>query len=327
MKANRLWSGLPAVIVLVAFGSVAALAQGSTPVKFRYLTYDFSVDIPSPYQPTKLSGESGGGLEQDYLSNGLLYIVLASDDVHPRDTSASTVIEMMCQIANWLSAGDPAANLHVISTETRQGLPARGFGVTAHDIGNQSKKVGLVTTAPPEIKQMFGSEVYVAIALVPLNDLPAVAAAVGVVGPASRSREVENAAFRLAQTIVLANPAVALPAGVYAAISSEPGHAKPPAPVVKPFNELKKGEIELVGIVKSVDAKAKSLDLLVGRVAQCSSNGALLDPPRLKRVFADSIPADVKEEVVLVVVAPDTGQGKPVTARLMKVMDTGDSKR
>lgn len=321
----RILSGIVVVAVLVLMVGAAAVAQTATTTVHKYDSFGFSVSLPSTCQPVSLGNlGSGAELYEAFSGNGLAYIILAIRNL-PNNMSARTFMNMFSQALSTAMAKNPAVSFHALSATTGQGIPAQGFGMTVTETG---KGVGKI---PPEVKSMFGSSVYQAAVLVPIVDTPAVLGAIAVVGPADKQGEIMSQVIAVAQTFSLGKPSDA-----GATISSSSGsrdimtgtHSKgsktpvaPPQPDIKPFSELKKGQIELVGVVKSTDSAGKCVDMLVGQAVAFGGHGAILDPPKLKRVYVKEIAEGVKEGVVIIVVAKDTGPGKSVTAGTLTVMD------
>ncbi len=305
---------LPVVVAAALVLSVGSAVFSQTGLVRKYDAYGLGVTLPGGSERIALGDIGGGGLQEAYSSNGLAYIVIATTDVQPRGMGARAAIEMMVQLMNFMKSREPSIPLSMLSATTSQGVAAKGFGIH----GPVANTKSAYSRVPAQIQAMFGSEIAVAIMLVPIVDNPALVGAILVVGPASRAGDVNSQATQVAGTFVISRPTAPQYSGVAGKGSKS---AAPPAPEVRSITPLKKGQIELVGVVKLTDAAAKSLDMLVSQAVPFSGHGVILSPPRLKRVYVKEIPADVREGAIIIVVGGDTGPGKAVTADTLTVMD------
>jgi len=305
--------GLVAVLVLGLAGFAFAETTGKV---LKYDAYGFSVTLPAGSERIALEDLGGGGMQEAYQSGGLAYVIIATANVQPRGMSATAAVNMMAQMMDYIKSKDPSIPIHSLSGTTSQGVAAKGFGLT----GNQgaSEKARAMSRMPLEIARMFGSDAAVALLLVPVVEQPAMMGGILVVGPAARASECDSQVAQVVSTIVLSKPT--RDAGLSVRKGSKTP-AAPAGPEVKSINELKKGQIELVGVVKSTDSAGKCVDMLVGQAVPFGGHGAMLNPPRLKRVYVSEIAEGVKEGAVIIVVAKDTGPGKAVTADTLTVMD------
>lgn len=302
------------VVVLFAalvFG-VAASAFAQTGMALNYDQYGLGVTLPADSERIPLGDIGGGGMQAAYKSNGLAYIVLASTEFGERGMGARASIEMMVQMLTVIKSKVPDFPVHPLTANTKQGMVAKGFGMSGRVISSKESW----SRVPDEIRNMFGNEVSLGVLFVPIVDYPALVGAILVVGPTSRAGDIDSQATSLAGTLVVSRPTSPLFGG-----AKGPKTAAPPAPEVKSLNQLKKGQIELVGVVKTTDAERKCVDMLVTQAVPFTGHGAIISPPRLKRVFVKDIAEGIKEGVIIVVIAGDTGPGKSVTADTLKLMD------
>lgn len=312
-----------AICALLVSLPVASWSQTTAGAVHTYESHGFSVSLPSTCTPVSLGNVGGGAaLQEAYSANGLAYLVLAINPPIPKGMSVRTAVSMGIQQITSMSAKTSDASINLISAMTANGEGVQGFSTTVTESSRST--MGKI---PPEVKAMFGSSVYQAAVIIPVKDSPATIAVIAVVGPAVRQGEIIGQLMQVANTFTTGKNAKA---GTFTNgprdVMGVAGRGKkkpvaPPAPEVKSISELKKGQIELVGVVKSTDAAAKCVDMLVGQAVPFGRNGAILSPARLKRVFVNEIAADVKEGAIIIVVAGDTGPGKAVTADTLTVVD------
>lgn len=308
----RVLSGICVVAVFVLMAGAGALAQGAgTAAVHRYDAYGFTVSIPAGAERIPMRDLGGGGMQEAYDSGGLGYVIIATSDVGARGMSARAALAMQMQVMDMIGPKVPELHYHSLTATTSQGVQAKGYAIT----GSAGKAGGRV---PTEIASRYGSDLAVGLIAVPIVDNPALIGAVVVIGPVGRASEVDSQLIQVAGTILIGKPTLAR-YGVGA--NGKNKTDVPLQPDIKPMSELKKGQIELVGVVKSTDAVGKCVDMLVGQAVPFGGHGAIIDPPRLKRVYVKEIAEGVKEGVVIIVVAKDTGPGKSVTADTLTVMD------
>ena len=309
---------------LLLLCAVAALAETTAGAVHTYESYGFSVSLPSTCQPVSLGNIGGGaGLQEAYQANGLAYVVLGINIPIPKNMSVRTAVSMGVQQVSSMSSKIPGANVNLVSATTADGEPVQGFSMTV--IESTRSTMGKI---PPEVKALFGTSIYQAAVIVPVKESPATIGVIAVVGPSSRQGEVISQMMQVAATFTRGKSAVA---GSFTSGSREvmtgasgkgsKGAAAPPQPIVKSINQLKKGQIELVGVVKQTDAAHKSLDMLVSQAVPFGGNGVMINPARLKRIYVNAITEDLKEGAIIIVVGGDTGPGKAVTADTITVMD------
>lgn len=322
----RVKSLVAATAILMLIGAIGAAAQDTGVL--RYDSYGFSVTIPTPYERVSLPTAQINGMLEGYRSSGLIYVVFATDDIQPKGSTARAALNAMASMMSQMAAKALALGLHTISGTSAQGVVATGFAARVSEAqlkASQPKTakrsaMDLSTAIPPEISQVLGNDIYQAILIVPFNETGRMVAGVAVVGPGSRSNELDAVVMRLMNTLSIGKPSVSsTPA------SGQSGESPAAAPV-KSLSALKKGQIELIGTVSALDKPNKSLSMMVSQVTSYGQPSVFLDPARLKKVFVSSIPAGIKEGSRIVVVAADSGVGKPVKAETIKVVDSGAAK-
>jgi hypothetical protein len=328
----RLTLALMSILMLV--GATAAVAQDSDVIS--YDNYGFSVAIPVPREQVSLPMGQINGMLQSYKSNGLVYVVFATDDIQPKGSTARAALSMMASMMSQAAAKAPALGLHTILGSSAQAVLAVGFAARVSEAqlnaqmkatqGSKSKKSAMDWSAaiPAELRQMFGNDIYQAALMIPLSETGRTVAGVAVVGPGNRSGELDAIVMRLMNTLSI---------GKNAAVSSTPGNgqsgespASAAPATMKSLSTLKKGQIELIGTVSALDKPNKSLSMMVSQVTSFGQSPVGLNPARLKKVFATSIPGGIKEGSKIVVVAADSGVGKPVHAESVKAIDKGEGK-
>jgi len=307
------------LVVAAAFGAaVPAHAQDVGVVS--YPNYGFSVTLPTPREPISLNLGRINGMVDSYKANNLVYVVFATDDIQPKDGTARQALNMMGSIMAAAASQMPDARLHSLSGSSAQGIAAVGFGArVTKTMAIKAGKSALdwAASVPAQLRSMFGDDMYQAALMVPATETGRMIFGVGIVGPSGQSAQVDSEVARVMQTLSVGGQSSPSPS----AATTAPAPAPPSA-----LSRLKKGQIELVGTVSSIDKPGKSLNMVVSQVTSYGQPTVALSPARQKRVFVKTMPADVKEGCKIVVVAADSGVGKPVTAESVRVIESGGAK-
>ncbi len=306
---------LSLVAALVLLAATCAIAQSTGEVRFD--NYGLSVSLPVPYERMPMQLPAINGMVEAYKSNGLVYLVIATDEIQPKNATARQALNALTTMMSQVADKVPAMGLHTIAATSAQGKSAVGFGGKVIENQNKTAKTAMdyATQIPPELKQMYGNDIYQAALMVPFTETGRMVAAVAVVGPTSQQMSIDAIAMRMMSSLTIGKPAAPKPKD-----AADGGVA--PAPVAaKVMNELKKGQIELIGTVSAIDKASKSLSMMVSHVTSYGQPSVVLNPARQKKVFVKSIPAGVKEGSSVVVLAADSGVGKPVKAESVKTME------
>lgn len=313
---TRLLLGLTAVLILLT--ATCAIARDDGALKFD--SYGLSLSIPVPYDRMSMQLPPVNGLVEAYKSNNLVYVVIATDDIQPKNATARQALNLLSTMIGQAAAKMPALGLHAISGNSAQSKAAVGFGgkVDPNQVGTAKTAMDYATQIPPELRQMYGSDIYQAVLMAPFTETGRMIVGVAVVGPGSRQQEIDSAAAQVMSTVTIGASAAAANAPKE---SCEAGEVAPAPVAVQPINQIEKGQIELIGTVKSIDKKSKSLGMMVSQVTSYGQLPVILNPARQKKVFVKSIPADVKKGTNVVVLAVDSGVGKPVKAVSIKAME------
>lgn len=261
--------------------------------------YGFSVDVPCTGEKTTMSG-SNMEFVDIFICNGMAYQVGVAK-AQGRSTASGEIDEVMSFLYKMGSyMGDMSKRFY----QSRQGVPFKGISVT----GRYMKSGTSLDASVGEGKA------HLAMYAAPLNDRTGMILLVGVIGPSGRLSEIDSAASSMAGSVFMQN----LPAP--GSKSSSGTSAAGPIAPSKPFNDLKKGEIELVGVVDSLEKNAKKFNMLAVQAAAFGVAPAFLNPARLKMVMFDSLPDGIKEGSAIVVVGPNSGSGKPIKASSIVIL-------
>lgn len=311
-------SMLVATVALALCACLPVVAQDNGILS--YSNYGFSVALPTPREQISLNLGQINGMVDSYKANNLAYVVFATDDIQPKGSTARQALNMMGSIMSAAASKMPEMGFHSLSGSNAQGIAALGFGsrVTKTMVTKAGKSaMDWAMAVPAQLREMFGDDMYQAVLMVPATETGRMIFGVGIVGPGGQSAQVDAEVVRVMQTLSIgAQPSAASPA-----VTTTP----PPAPL-KSLSQLKKGQIELIGIVSSIDKPGKSLNMMVSQVTSYGQSPVALNPPRQKKVFVKAMPADVKEGHKIVVVAADSGVGKPVTAQSIRVIESDRAK-
>jgi len=309
------------VLAVLVVATLPAVADDSGVL--RYPSYGFSVVLPTPREAIGLDLGQINGMIESYKANNLAYVVFATDDIQPKNATARQALGMIAQMGAAISAQAPEMGFHVLNGSNAQAIAATGFGArVSKDMATKSGKSAMdwTTSVPAQLRAMFGDDIYQAVLIVPKTETGRMIVGVGIVGPGGQSPQIDAEVARVMQTLSIgAQPAVA-------SASNGPGASSATASALKSLSSLKKGQIELIGIVSSLDKPGKSLVMMVSQVTSCGQAPVGLDPARQKKIFAKTIPAGVKEGSRIVVVGADSGVGKPVTADTIKVIQSDEAK-
>ncbi len=82
---------------------------------------------------------------------------------------------------------------------------------------------------------------------------------------------------------------------------------------------LNDGEIELNGVVESIDIAGKSLAILVDQVTMPGSKPIKLSPPRQKTVLFSKLPEDISKGKRITVIGANNGAGSAIEADILIV--------
>lgn len=313
-------SGSILFLVMAAALGIAITAHAQDADVATYPNYGFSIALPTPREPISLDLGQINGMVDSYKANNLVYVVFATDDIQPKDATARQALNMMGSITAAAASKMPETGFHSLSGSNAQGSAAAGFG--ARVAKTMAARVGKsamdwATAVPAQLRAMFGDDMYQAVLMVPTTETGRMIVGIGVVGPGGQSAQVDAEAVRVMHTLSIGNKSSAAPTTVT---------ITPAATTLKSLSRLKKGQIELIGTVISIDKPGKSLNMMVSQVTSYGQSTVALSPARSKKVFMKAIPADVKDGCKIVVVAADSGVGKPVTAESVRVIEPGEAK-
>lgn len=293
------------------------------------VSYDelgFKLEIPEPFE--KHSQNIAGVKVADvYIHNGLAYIVMVTPT--PSNTLASTAIEKSIQTMYKLGPARSANKRW--ETTTKQDKLFKGISRSAA-LGDDA------STSLPSLKDVLkGKPGYLCLSLAPVKDESSPILAVGVIGTMDRQSEIETqakfAAFTVAEMKSSPTPPaprpskqpvqapVRTPVQAPSQVAKKPVTPAPPKPKARP--QLRKGEIQLLGSVESVDKEARAIHMVVDQVTLPSQSPVQFDTPRLKVVLFKDLPNGVNKGGRLVVIGRNTGIGKPMTANFLEAIPQG----
>ncbi len=295
-------SRLPISVILLAFAlATSALAQASHWDTVSYDKWGIAVQLPSGSVKQAIDGAPADGACDVYVSKGLVCVVKVTPA--PDDLPTSTAIEQAIQNAvKQASKLGPAKRWE---QDSKQGDLFKGF----------TGQIQLSADDPVQaaIAKIVGSDPTVeCAAMAPVGDDSSPILRVSVIGPVGRQMEVMTTAKGIAGFV--SREPKSSKAG--APKPAKPVTAAKPAqkPAVKPWPTLRKGQIELAGVVESVDPGGKSLTLTVDLVTVVGAEPVTLSPARSKIVLLKSKLVGVSAGQRVRLIGKNTGAGKPITA-------------
>ncbi len=320
---------LSVVIVLV----LTVCSWGDEPVvqpktqTVRYDEWGFSVEVPASAVKNTIAPSQDSLLQEAYTSGETVFTIRLSKT--PSDSLASTTIEQALQ-SIWSAGGGKGK-------ATRWEVALAGGALAKGTTG--PLPIAKTPARESVIQALRNVPTSTSVAMLPIADDTSPILTISITGPKSKSAEIETLAKFMAFRVELTKR----PVGEPTATLPEPGVApavpdtKPatppesgvvhsrrpavpaqpkPAPIVKPV-VLKKGEIELVGKVKSIDAAQNVMTVVVRQIRLPSTGIVKFDTPRLKVVYYKTLPEGLRPESVVTVVGVNTGVGSPMTAAVI----------
>jgi len=295
------------LLCFVALGASGARATQQPKTRpINYERWGFKIDVPSTSVKQSLPGEGAVELWELFTFGDLIFSVKLSKT--PPETLTATAIEQAIQAQSAAASSVGGAKRWELESPT--GDLFKGLtGPLPRD-----------ETAPdaPYLKRSLGSrEAYRSLCMAAAGDESSPTVTLSVTGPKSRSEEVEDLAKFFAF-------------GFSHKKGTEPflPSLQPSAPAVTPKKgsvpflrpaKLKKGDIELIGRVESIDAGNKSLNMVVDRIRMPHTGYITLDPPRRKIVYYKKpLPDGIDAESPISVIGFNTGVGNPITAEIVE---------
>ena len=255
-----------------------------------YQAYNISVEISSPHDSFNPSKTPGSLMDEGYLSGGLAYDVIVAP-IAPALRSKAALDDYLNQMLGLTNRIQQAiASRHPSEKWNVSAKNGKEFtGITIDDF----------IMDPSFDKIASDHKASISMAIAALKSDYSQCLLVSVAGPRDRRSEIEAAAKAMAQSVDNA--------------SSEASQAATPP-------ELRPDQIELIGVVKSISLRSKSLVMNVDTVNTRDQGSITLNPPRSKTVFASGFPKRIMVGSRLKVVGRNSGVGKPVRADVLLLM-------
>lgn len=282
--------------MVLVLASVCALAQTDRWQAVRYDKWRAGVQIPAAASKHSLPTQPEEATCDLYAVGVLACYVKITPT--PDTELASTVIERAIQAE--MKQSEKLGAVKRWEQNSKQGDLFKGFtGPTKLDGGDPLQA---------EISRIIGSDTGIeCVSMAPLGDDTAPVIRIGVVGPAGKRNEVVATAKRMAALVTRYNTSP------NTAVS-----AAEPKPAPEPWPTLKKGEIEIEGVVDSVAWDRRSIVLKAEFIKLPGQDRITLSPPRSKHVRLKSKQDWLAAGVRVILVGKNTGIGKPMTADLIE---------
>ena len=286
---------LMAAIPIVCAAGVTQQPK-SRPVEFA--KWGVVVQIPLAAVRHKCAVQEPVQLSEVFVFGDLIYSVMVTKA--PPETLTATAIEKALQTR--AAAGQ--------AETTRWEIDTKEWGLFKGVSGPVSPDEA-VPESPYLQKAFWGRKGWRSLCMAALGDESAPMLTLAVTGPKTRAGEIEDLAKFLA--VGVGKPGTKpLPAPPVVASTPEPEPAKP--------FPLKKGKIELTGLVESIDQSTKRLTMIVDAIRMPSTRPIQLDPPRRKAVYYDTLPPGLEADKGVRVVGKNTGVGQPMKADVVQAM-------
>lgn len=273
----------------------------------KYPTWGFEIQVPRASVTHSLPVGNDVLLAEMHTYGDLVYIVKVTKT--PPNTLASTTIEQTIQaMTKSPSTLGPYGRWEI---DSKQGELFKGISRTfSLDDASEAEKTLLR-------KALRGREAFQSLCMAPLGGDEAEAIlTIGVIGPKSRADEIENIAkFMAFNVTAISKTADSPPAPSRSDKASKVRNAS-----VTVVRTLKKGEIELVGVVESIDPPNKAIVMLVDQVTMPGFKPIKLSPVRRKLVYYSKLPDGVNPQTRLSIIGKNTGVGKPMNADLIQIL-------
>lgn len=264
--------------------------------------WGLSAEIPKPFTRHPLPPSDSIPYSEVFISGDYAYTLEIIKI--PTKLLASTFIEQSIQSDIKLTSSAEAKRWEL---ESRQGDLFKGI----------TKPYQLTVPFPGALQKMLGGETGIqSVAMAPLNGESSPVLKIGIISSIANKTTAENKAKALATFVVFTGKLNK----IQPALVPKPVQVKPNPPIVikpKPITPtfLRKGEIELVGVVKSIDTVEKKLVLVVTQIRLPGSNMQKRDPAVPKNVVLLFIlPKDIKLGSKISVIGKNLGVGKPIMA-------------
>lgn len=297
-----------ALITALSFITLAQLCHAADAAteggreKVAFPEWGFSAEVPKPYQKHTVQ-RPNGGTECVVIINGEFAYIFRILDL-PANTLASTFIEQSIQ-ADTKSAPNGTAKRWELDNRQNELFKGLTRPLVAGFPGVEAV-TALLGDAP-------GVQ---SIAMVPIRDEMSPVLQAGVIARADLREQAELRTEVLTGFLTFDRTAFVKPP-----VRNRP---KPPATDEAPAKAtlgyvLKKGEIELVGEVRSIAADGKSLVMLVNTIRMPQSDPVKLDPARDKDVLLASVPEGLSVGSRITIAGRNKGVGEPIKADYLAV--------
>jgi len=285
----------------------------------RFEEWGFQAQVPQTAARQEIAAEGDIKLHEVYIFGDLIYFIKVTQS--PADTLASTAIEQELQTFVTATATLGPSNRWEINSKRGDLFKGVSRIIRPEDF-NQSE-AGFLK------KALWGRNGFQSVSMAALKDESGPIVSIGLIGPKSREKEVENiakfAAFNVSKigtaTITPMTPPAQQPKPVREpkAQPTKKQPAKPPTVAPKKQAVIRKGDIALEGIVCSIDTTSKCMVMLVDQITLPKLQSIKLEPARRKTVFFRNLPAGVKQQIRIRIVGKNTGIGKAMTADVIAV--------
>lgn len=295
-------------IILCSVLAVRAFAQASSWNTVSYDKWGFALQIPSGCAKQPIDAAPDGGACDLYAGGGLAYVIRIIPA--PGNVPTSTAIEQAIQAE--IKAAARLGSAKRWEQDSKQGDLFKGFIVPiALDADDTVHAAVGKIVGPGETVQCAS--------MAPVSDDNSPILRIEVIGPKGRQADVVSNAKGMV-AFVSRGQASPAPARVETSnpqkliIERKPDRATPKPAPAKPWPTLKKGEIELAGVVDSIAPDGRNLSVVVDLVTMPGDEPVALSPARPKRVLLKIKQTWLTVGQRIRIKGTNTGVGKPIIA-------------
>ena len=307
MRSAVLLSALILACGSAAFAAEVPKTQLPQMKQLTFEAWEFQVEVPRQSQRQVVPAHDEVELTELHVSGEFIYLIRITK-ISP-NTLTSTAIEQAIQAEwNFASRLAPVKRWEITS---RGGELFKGASHEIHPDEDMPDEAAVLKTV------LKGRTGFICSSSAPVLDDSSPILTVGVIGHKGRDSEIENMAKYFAFGVAKLGKK---PSPTVKPAPPKPPEVSPPKPpTAKPRPQLKKGQIEVSGVIASIASDKKSLDATVDQVRLPGGQPVKLDPPRKKKVILKSLPAGAAVGAKITAMGKDEGVGTPLKAEYVEV--------
>lgn len=316
MKCGRLLPIVPAVLLITGICGigpadaqqpqvkVATPAPPAAPAvqKVNYPLWGFSAEVPNGYRRVGQMEQKFGKQDafNDYFAGERVFLSVSALEGDP-NMPADRVLDMLMGM---IRAMAPEVSVQSWNFASEQS------GFTAYSLElpplTESDLQGADQYSLQAVRMLGNERGIVLLAVASYPQAPHVAVAISALAPVSRAGEGRHILEKVATSVKWAG---------WSAVENLRKNRGKGTGRTYPQAVLQQGQIQICGKVEVMSADRKRLTMMADEVTIYGGKPAKLNPPREKVVFLTEPMEGLGPGAIISVVADNSGQGQPVTAR------------